>query len=182
MMELHSTELSIHEIGLSQSSVHFFGHHSMRVDCLWACVQAVKSWMNVFLSLSPAKYLGFSPLTYLSMAHCFTGMYRLSVFEHPDWDRGLVRHHFDMVLFTDIVEQTFLKVKTATGLDIGGSKDLDTFTIMASKIARVRVAWDPVRVAAPTAEGSAIGDSLYDFPLEYSDEDWMRDLIGPWSQ
>jgi hypothetical protein len=180
-MELHSTELSVHEIGLSQSPDAFHGQQG-RIDCLWTCLQAVKAWMNIFLGLSPADYVGFSPLTYCNIAHCFTGMYRLSVFEHPEWDCGLVRDHFDIVSFANIVEQNFLQVKMAAGLDSGGSEDVDTFTTMALKIGQVRVAWDLTKVAATTTDGTTGSDALFDFSLEISDEDWLRDLIGPWSQ
>jgi hypothetical protein len=182
LMELHSTELGVHELGLSQSPDAFLGQQGLRVDCLWACVQAVKSWMNIFLSLLPIDYIGFSPLTYFGMAHCFTCMYRLSVFEHAEWDRGLVRTQFDIVSFSEIVEQNFSKVKIPAGLDSDGSDDLDTFTIMASKISRVRSAWDPNKVASTAAEGTLGHDNSFDFSLELSDEDWLKDLIGPWSQ
>lgn len=180
-MELHNVELAVHEIGLSLTTDVFFDQPNLRVDCLWACLQAVNSWMHVFLDLTPADYLGLSPLTYFSMAHCFTGMYRISVFEHQDWDRGLVRGHFDMVSFAGIVEDKFLKVRAAVGLDGDSADGLDTFTILASKIGRVRVAWDPNTATSTTTAPALDSEHTFDFPIEFSDEDWLRDLVGPWT-
>lgn len=178
---MYNTELAIHEVGLSQCADAFLDQPDIRIDCLWACLQAVTAWMNVLTNWDPADYIGLSPFTYFSMAHCFTGMYRLSIFEHQQWDRELIRTQFDISTFARTVEQNFSKVKLAAGLDSDGSDDLDTFTLMASKIARVRLVWDP-STATPATMDAAIGSEFcMDFPMDVSDEDWLRDLVGPWS-
>lgn len=181
LTELHNIELSVHEIGLSLTTDVFTDLPHLRVDCLWACLLAVKSWTHTFTELAPAECLGLTTITYLSMARCFIGLYRVSVFEHPDWDRALVRTHFDLVSFAGTVEEKFLSVRSAAGLDTDGSDGLNTFTILAAKIGRVRVAWDPNKAASTAADLATESQNTFDFSMELSDEDWLRDLVGPWN-
>jgi hypothetical protein len=180
-MELYIAELSIHEIGLSQAPYNFSSQYNQRLECLCACLNAAKSGVDIFLSILPAQYVGFSASIYSNLARCFIGIYRLSTFEHPEWDQGLVRENLDVSLFLEEAEKNFTQVKEAAGLDLGGSEDIDVFNIMASKFRTVKMFWDATTVSTMAPLSIAPSDGMGDFPMEFLDDDWLRDLLGPWS-
>jgi hypothetical protein len=175
-MELYNTELSIHEIGLSQAPDIFSGQYNRQLECLCACLNATKSWVDVFLSILPAQYVGFSASIYLNLIHCFVGIYRLSTFEHPEWDRGLVRENLDVSLFLEKAEGNFSQVKEAAGLDLDGSEDIDTFNIMASKTRVIKMWWEATNPSTMGSLGIASGDEMGEFPMECLDDNWLRDV------
>lgn len=73
LLELHSTELSANEVSMSSAPDIFVGQINQRFECLFACLQAVKSWIDVFLSIPPGEYVGFSVCIYAKMARCLVG-------------------------------------------------------------------------------------------------------------
>ena len=112
------------------------------------------------------------------MIRSFIGIYRLSTFEHPEWDRGLVRENLDVSSFLEEAEKNFTQVKEAAGLDVGGSEDNDSFNIMASKIRIIKMSWDATTVSTMAPLGIAPSDEMGDFSMEFLDDDWLRDLLG----
>jgi hypothetical protein len=173
-MEIFYTDLRIHEIGLSQEPDLFNGQNNRRFECLYACLNAAKSWIEVFLSTPPAEYVGFSTSIYVNLIHCFTSIYRLSNFDHPEWDRGIVRESLDVSSFSEMIVSNFSQVKEAAGLDPGGSEELDIFSIMAAKARVIKMWLDPADV--PTINS---GNEMGEFPIDILDEDWFRDVLGP---
>jgi hypothetical protein len=181
-MELHDTELRVHEIGLCQTQDIFTSQDNRRLECLYACLQAAKSWIDVFFSIPPSQYVGFSTSTYVNLVHCFVCIYRLSTFDHPEWDRGLVGENVDVSLFLQTTERNFLLVKKAAGLDVNGSEDMDTFSIMAAKTRVIKMWWEAMNVPAVDSMEVAAGEELCDFPMDFLDDDWLIDLLGSWNE
>ncbi|KAK9489677.1 hypothetical protein V1508DRAFT_406919 [Lipomyces doorenjongii] len=160
LLELYNTEFSIHGICFSQAPDIFIGQYNQRFECLCACLQATKSWVDMFLSILPAQYVGFSALMYAKMTRCFIGLYRLSTCEHPEWDRGLVRETLD-------AEKKFAQVKEAAGLDLGDSENLDFVSIMASKLRSIKMSWDAMPISTTASFSTAALDELGDFPRSF---------------
>ncbi|KIN05469.1 hypothetical protein OIDMADRAFT_153650 [Oidiodendron maius Zn] len=181
LMELHNTELAIHGIGLSQASDIFSGPHNMRLECLYACFNAIKAWFDVFLSIPPAQYVGFSALLYRNLTHCFVAIYQLSTFEHPEWDLGFIRENLDVVLFLEKAERNFSDVKLVAGLDIDGLEDIDTFNIIASKIRVIKLWWETTTLSTTGSHGAASGEVTSGSLMEFLDDGWLRDVFGPWN-
>jgi len=181
-MELYDTELRIHEVGLSQSPDVFCGQDNLRLECLYACFNAAKGWVDVFLSIPPVQYVGFSTPTYVSLMHWFVSVYRLSTFEHPEWDRGFVRQNLDLSSALETTERNFLQVKEVAGLDPNGSDDLDTFSIMASKARVIRMWWEATAGSTSNSVGEAPSEGMNDIPMDFLDDSWLRDVLGPWNE
>ena len=179
-MELYNTELTIYEVGLSQAPDIFSGQYNRRFECLHACLNAAKRWIDTFLQILPAQYVGFSMLTYVSLIRCFMGFYRLSIFEHPEWDRKLVQETMDIFVFLDETEKKFTLVKEAAGLDANGSTDADCFTILASRIRLLKM-WDTMPATSSMAHlNTALGEEMADFST--LDDDWLNYLFSPWNK
>ncbi|KAL9016820.1 MAG: hypothetical protein Q9185_005864 [Variospora sp. 1 TL-2023] len=167
LLQLHITDLAIHEIGFSQGQDLFTGQSNHRFECLCACLQAIKDWVDVFLSIPPAQYVGFSACIYAMMGRCLIDLWRLSTCEHPEWDHSLVRESLDVWSVFEQTERNFSRVKEAAGLDLGGSQDCDFFTIMASRLRSMKVSWNAVN--ASTELATPVLDELGDFPMELFD-------------
>ncbi|KAK4937644.1 hypothetical protein LTR10_021790 [Elasticomyces elasticus] len=184
LMELYMTDFSIHEVGLSQGAGILDWSENQRIECLWSCLNALKSWLEVYSGIPLAHYPGFSTMLYSNMIRCLIGLYRLAIFEHAGWDRSLIRNHIDIPLFLEQSEKNFAAVKDVVGLDIGGSDDTDFFTLMAARIRVIRGIWDLTGSSAmpSLAVPSADDLDLPDLPKEFSDDDWLRNfLMSPWS-
>lgn len=129
------------------------------------------------MSIPPADYPGFSALTYSSITHSFLTSYRLSTFEHAEWDRVLCLEHLDVPSFLEQAGKRFGQVKEAVGLDVN-PEDVDPFTVMSSKIQLIRKSWEIKHGSLGGSLPHFSPDELYDFPVEFSDGDWLGDLLG----
>ncbi|KAF7953725.1 uncharacterized protein EAE97_001124 [Botrytis byssoidea] len=157
-LELHTTERSIYEIGLLQ--VH-------------------NAWINVFLSIPPAEYISFFALTYSNMTHYFLSAYRLTTLDNTDGNQTPCIEHLDVSSFLDQAGRNFAQVNETAGIDVSPEYP-DSFSIMANRIRLIQVSWDVSHsVAANSLVNSSNFDNheLYDFSMEFSDGDWLNDLL-----
>ncbi|TGO10237.1 hypothetical protein BTUL_0140g00040 [Botrytis tulipae] len=178
-LELHTTERSIYEIGLLQVHGVLHGQENRRAECLWACINATNAWINVFLSIPPAEYISFSALTCSNMTHCFLSAYRLTTLDNTDGNETPCIEHLDVSSFLDQAGRNFAQVKETAGLDVSPEYP-DSFSIMANRIRLIKVSWDVSHgVAANSLVNSSNFDNheLYDFSMEFSDGDWLKDLL-----
>lgn len=107
-------------------------------------------------------------------------MYRLSTFEHAEWDRALCIEHLDVRSVLEQGERNFSQVKEAAGLDLD-CKDVDSFSLMASRIHAIKTSWAATRsspVISVTEPSSDEHIPLYDFGMDFSNDDWLKDLLG----
>ncbi|MCJ1378824.1 hypothetical protein MMC17_001923 [Xylographa soralifera] len=169
LLELYNTELCIHEIGFSHAPDLFTGQSNQRFECLFACLQALKSWINVFLSIPPAQYVGFSASIYAQLTRGLIDVWRLSTCEYPEWDRGLVRENLDVSMILGQIEKNFAQVKEAAGLDVGCLQGSDFFSIMASKTRSIRVSWDAITAPSTDLFDISSLDELGGFSTEFLD-------------
>ena len=169
LLELYNTDMCVHEIGFSLAPNLFTGHPHQRFECLFACLQAVKSWIDVFLSIPPAQYVGFSVCMYAKLSRGLIDAWRLSTYDYPEWDRTLVRETLDVSLTLEQIENGFAQVKAAVGLDRGSSHDTDFFSLMASRTRAIKVSWDAM--ITPLMESFDIPplDEFGDFSTEFLD-------------
>ena len=80
------------------------GGNTLGFDCLdFSCrsVGAIKVWIDIFFSLSPAECAGLSFIHMAQLARCLMVLYKLSTFTHPAWDCQLVRSTVDLLFVLD---------------------------------------------------------------------------------
>ena len=169
LLELYNTELCIQEIGFSYASNIFTGCSHLRFEFLFACLQAVKSWINVFLSIPPSQYVGFPVCMYAKLTRGLIDVWRLSTYEYPEWDCSLVREHLDVSLILEQIEDKFGQVKAAVGLDRGCLQNTDFFSILASRTRAIRASWDAM--ITPSMESFDVPplDEFGNFSTEFLD-------------
>jgi hypothetical protein len=176
-MEIHDTSLRIHEISLSNSSDIFSADSNQRLNSLYACLNAASSWALIFLTISPAEYVGLPTTTFAQFLHLFVSMYRLATFEDPSWDRQLVQETLDVSMLLETTERNLLLVKEAAGLDRDGSDDVDIFSVFATKVRVLQKWWAATNVA--TASGTLEREVIIDSNMEFLDDEWLRDMLWP---
>jgi hypothetical protein len=178
-MELHDTSLRIHEIALSHTPDIFSADSNQRLKSLYACLNAASSWVLIFLTIPPAQYVGLPTTTFAQFVHLFVSIYHLATFEDPSWDRRLVQETLDVSMFLETTERSLLLVKEAAGLDRDGSDDVDIFSVFAARVRVFKMWWAATNVDA--AAGTLEGEEMVDLNMEFLDDEWMRDMLGPWN-
>ncbi|KAH8593547.1 hypothetical protein B0O99DRAFT_626565 [Bisporella sp. PMI_857] len=176
LLELHNLEALVYEVGCSPSPDMFPVQSHRRIECLYACLNAVKSCIDILEALTPSQYIGLPFLTYSATSHSFRVFYRLLTFQHPDWDQTLVRQTLDFLSILNELEAKLRNSREDTGLDSDGSDFLD---LLAGRIGRIKKWWEAT-AASPTVEAG--GDTTFDGmefdALQFVDEDWFNDLLG----
>lgn len=132
-MHMHYIELCISEMArtslyphATQGSILWsdarMGSDNMRdfdLDCLdisWRSVGGIKEWMDMFLSLPPAKCTGLTFIHIAQLARCLMVLYRLSTFIHPAWDCALVRNTVDLLSVPDSIADTIELISSEVGV------------------------------------------------------------------
>ncbi|KIN06912.1 hypothetical protein OIDMADRAFT_150163 [Oidiodendron maius Zn] len=127
-LQLHilNTALTIHEHSLSTASKSSFSDPTaqlQRIESLWICFTAVKSWFNIFFNreaIPLSCYGHFSMAILTQMAHCLAALFRLSTFEAPDipWDRQRIRREMDLGDIVKLIVDSWEQVPQAAGIEI----------------------------------------------------------------
>ena len=113
------------------------------------------------------------------MAHSIIALYRLSTFDEPDWDRGLVRDTANLSLILGQLVTQLAHVKAAVGLDLGSSEDTDLFNTTSRTLGSIKTWWDS-KVAAETVGPATAGfdETMAEVPMELLDDTWLKDILG----
>ncbi|KAF2103661.1 hypothetical protein NA57DRAFT_50533 [Rhizodiscina lignyota] len=204
-----NTVVSIHEHSLIPSKQTSLdpGATTDRIQNLHSCFSAVKTWFTVFFTLDEfplSCYPYISMITHSQAAHCMVALFRLTTFESPGipWDRQRVRREFD---FGQVI-RTWLErwegAPAAAGLDASVWSNVDgppwaatrkylsaIINWWEAKIApRLVTEVNGMRVQDDTAsivrtmytDGSQLEPVEHaDQNLEFLDDEWMRDVLGP---
>jgi hypothetical protein len=89
-LEAWATELSIYAVALSKAPGLFDNMNFQRLEYLHKCLEIVKSWFGLFITLPAAEFIGFPLHIYRQMAHCIVSLHRLGTCEVKDWDVGTI--------------------------------------------------------------------------------------------
>ena len=85
----------------------------------------------------------------------------------------------DVSMFLETTERSLLLVKEAAGLDRDGSDDVDIFSVFAARVRVFKMWWAATNFDA--AAGTLEGEEMVDLNMEFLDDEWMRDMLGPWN-
>jgi hypothetical protein len=99
-MNYHSAEISLYQIGFKLSpatGVVYNDLESLKLtDILYACFQATRSLIATYLSIPITDSCILSVITYGQLFHAIGALYKLSLFEIPEWDTKVVRETLDV--------------------------------------------------------------------------------------
>jgi len=193
LLSYHNLEVLLYKVGLSKSPklYSFTDRDFHRLEYLFSCLQAVKSFFDAFFTIPPAKYHCLS-VPMLSHVTWNMGILQLmTTFDHPDWSTTFAKQTLDFVGVIEELAKRFSEVKSAIGYDSHTADDLDIFSQSAKRMATIRVYF--VNRAANISEQppedtriEPVNVEMLDFAsggdmMDFLDDAWMRDILGaPW--
>ena len=141
-----------------------------RLDCLWRCLHAVKSWLDVFFTISPTAYVGFPFFYWFQLVRCIIILKHLSTFNDPAWDPQVVKNTVDI---QQVLEWMAEKAELAS--KESGEQSDDNLFQQVSIMLRKSQEWINARQKRPEGATSNNGD------VSFTRNDDMTDLNQmPW--
>ncbi|GAQ44614.1 hypothetical protein AKAW_03951 [Aspergillus niger] len=194
LLHHYNTSLSLYESALPKgaisSTVNVTYEH---LDYLYGCLDATKSWFDVFLRIPPGEYIGFTFAVFAQMVQNLATLFQLSTLESPLWDTANVRRTADILKILDTIVSNMSLVATINGLD--GGPEADIFSTIAQTYNAVRVGWET------RLDTDSIGSSVVDpvppildqnlpnippMPSDalslIGDNDWLTDMLNTMNQ
>ena len=179
LLHLYSTEL---ETTLSPTFLHTNQSLFPERKSLIAGFESIKSWFDVFFTITPAAYIGF-PFSILSqLLRCSMTLYRLTTLVDPSWDENGVWKTADPLLILDRVINNLEQATILAGLDNSGSLEKDVFSRAAQMFRSLRPGWE-AKMGPDDLSTITIPQNCNDtFPpdaleVDFLDNDWLMDLL-----
>jgi hypothetical protein len=190
-----SSEVAINELPLHCEQGFSLASESglETVECLYACLRAVKAWFDIFLKYEPSAYVGFSMSIWKQLTGKLLALYRLSALDDPAWDTGLVRRSANLSLILDQITSNLQQVALSCGWknDRAGQENVFSRSIKVIGIVRTWLdsAVRPSSVTVPDDQMQVIEDHQQQaapfplsagFPPMDQTELWTREFLGLW--
>lgn len=155
------------------------------MECLYSCLDSVKSWFDIFFTIPPSDYIGFPYSFFSQLSHCLLTLYKLSSLDDPSWVKAEVRKTADIISILDMVINNLAQVSSLAGLD---SSDMgeDIFTRTAKRFRSVKVGWEAkldtgvmraTSASRPTDDLNLPYDFSMGFPESEWQDDWLTDIL-----
>ncbi|KAJ5183452.1 hypothetical protein N7492_001068 [Penicillium capsulatum] len=186
-MYLATAELTIHEVAMQTPSVPHSPELN-RLESLRACLQATKTWLDIWLSFHPTEYVGVPFTIFYQFSRALVSLFKLSTLEDPAWDKGMVRNTANVLEFID---QCIYKMKNcADTANINAPNDIDwnTWEKGVRMCQSIKQGWEPRLMEAwyPNMPGNGLegalpqtGPEIVDpFPIHGLDDDFMLEFFG----
>jgi len=189
-MQYHVAEFMLFEVGLSKNPLftNDVGPEFQRLELLWACLQANKSFFDAFLSAPVSDYFFFSVPTWSHCAYSLLKLHVLSTFEHPGWNQDYVKETHDFWVIIDRCIERYQSVETVDGNDL--------FSTSAKRMRQIKAHMQGGRYGSgracqfestllqapgPLADDVELMHVNEDFDfMPFVDEEWLRDMLQPW--
>lgn len=184
LAHLYSTELTINEIALSNAPIISNNSDFQRLESLYACLNSIKSWFDVFFTIPPAAYIGFPFSVCSQLVHCLVALYRLSTLDDPAWDNDIVRNTANLLLILDQVANNIRQVTELAGLD-SDRTEWNVFTRGGKMVESLRLGWEAKLAVGPTAPAISTRQNVDEsipkaLPIDFSDDSWLTDILVSW--
>lgn len=184
-MYLATAELTIHEVAMRTPSAPHSPELN-RLESLCACLQATKTWLNIWLSIHPAQYIGCPFPIFYQFSRALVSLYKLSTLDDPAWDKGMVRNTANVLEFLD---RCTYKMKQCAELITEPEDPRWNIWDKGVKMCQsIKQGWEPrlMEVWYPSMPGSGMGAPLLqagsempvDFPINALDDEFMMEFFG----
>ncbi|KAL2845503.1 hypothetical protein BJY01DRAFT_214168 [Aspergillus pseudoustus] len=184
LLHHHYTSLTLNEAVLTNAPINSRNLNFQQLEHLYGCLEATKSWFELFLTIPPAEYIGFSFSIFAQMVHNLVMLYQLSTFEDPSWDITTVRQTTDVLSTLGTVIQNMSQVAILAGLD--GEPDSDVFSRVAKMYRSIQMGWG-VKLGPPELlplqnipSSQSFPEPLETMPINFpltGDNDWLSDML-----
>lgn len=179
-LQLHSAEMAITEIALNGDPTKIDQSSFQRTKFLYACMHAVKQWIDTLLSIPEVQMNGAPTSLLIQTRHAMGLLYALSTIDEPGWRKEDLASTIELFSTLDRLGDFFSRI-TFTA-DAEGT-DEHWWGHVASTVRTLRSIWSgqddagqnvtvPVPHSSNSTEGSGAVDGMdFDFP----GLDWLID-------
>ncbi|KAL4964280.1 Zn(II)2Cys6 transcription factor domain-containing protein [Aspergillus stella-maris] len=178
-MELLYTDATIHQIGFNAADAPFSIQSTHRFTCIYSCLQAVKSWVETFLSLPPGSYIGLSTLNHNEMMRCLMNICRLAICDHPEWDGTLLHENINVSVALEETSKRFAQARGAAGME-SGDMSVDMHALISQRTLGMKSFWDSLTMPTPeSTEEMGLGTAGW---MSFVDElgNFSEEFLGLW--
>jgi hypothetical protein len=192
ILAYHAAEIMLYKVGFAkppmipESSLP----GSQRIELLCACHASVVALFDAFIAIPASDYKCLTLTTYIHLVQGFTALSLLSTFEHDNWDIGYLPQPMGICEVLGKAADRF----EAAGVALGFNQDNDSvqdhlYSVNAKKM-RVLRDFYRTRILAKAApditqtpsdmDRSNGANTSAEEPLNFMDEAWLCELMGPW--
>lgn len=184
LLYLNSAELRVNELSISRTPITSSGSNFQRLDSHCACLNAIKSWFELFFKIPSEDYIHYPFPIWAQLAYSLAVLYKLSTLDDPAWDRSMVRTTVDLLTVLDQLianVQQISKRRECTS----DSREGHLFSCAVHKIQAIRAKWEARlledRAGAVTTDGQNVDMAMPEnLPIDFSDDGWLREILGSW--
>jgi len=139
LLHLYSTEL---ETALSPTFIHTNQLTFQQRESLNSSLESIKSWFDVFFTITPAAYSGFSFSITSQLIRCLVTLCKLKTLDDPSWEESDVWKTMDPLQILDRVIDNLEQVAILAGLDNSNNPEGDAFSRGAQMFRSFRLGWE----------------------------------------
>lgn len=152
-----------------------------RLESLYTCLNAIRSWFDIFFSIPAAEYIAFPLTIWSQFTRALLTAYLLTSLEDPGWNKDQVRNTVDLI---QVAEQLSFNAGQAAALSSMNTSDTDEdfYTMLAKKLKMLAEGWT-ARLGF-TSTGTSAGlnkqaadESAIDFLSVELFEGWLNESL-----
>lgn len=167
-------------MSFSKSTGHLQDVESLRIESLYSALEATKKWFDIYFTFPPAHHVRFTIATTTQLAHSIIILYRLETFDHPGWDRELVRQVCNLTDILNAVTERMTQIQSAAGLEFDGDPShTSIWELNVRKMTFIKTWWQVKENAELLRPPSAppASEAARAIPLAIPNEEWLNDMF-----
>ncbi|KAF2812287.1 uncharacterized protein BDZ99DRAFT_439292 [Mytilinidion resinicola] len=170
LLHLHSTALYISELGILKSAASANNTDFQDVECLYASLRSLKSWLDIFFTIPPARYTGIPFSIFSQFMRCLVVLYRLSAIDDPGWDKQVARNTYNVAEVLRMVSTNLLAS--------------DVYPRYAETFNATRERWEAklaalsINTAAPVVPETDL--EMPNLSMDLPENWWVSDVFSAW--
>jgi len=177
---MYHTEVTINEkFAFSKPSIASNSLGFERLECLFACLSAVKSWFEIWFQFPSSVYPSFNFLIFAQLVRCVIIINRLCVLDEPDWDKSLVDATANL---SDIIDRLIASLREGGEYQVKTFGD-DSFLQMAGIVEWVKAKHNDMLTPDLVTTMNMMGHSTdrgTNGQGDFIDDAWIRDILESW--
>ncbi|KAF7590249.1 hypothetical protein BBP40_003133 [Aspergillus hancockii] len=170
------TEISLYETALAIPTADTEGLDPQRLDHLYACLNAVKAFFDLLLTVPTALLTSIALPDLIHMSHCLVTLFRLSTLDYPGWDKATVRDTVDIIAIAGDLADRLNEVAQTVGI-YGEGAHGDPYSKLATTMLKLRGEWVS-RLSDLEAMDMNTASELPSFNMD----EWDFDSFLNWSE
>ncbi|KAF4631881.1 hypothetical protein G7Y89_g6243 [Cudoniella acicularis] len=180
LLSYQNTNVVLYKFGLSKSSAlsMFTFREFNRLEYLYTCLQAVKSFFDTWLTMPISRLHTYSIPMSCQVTWNLGILQLLSTFEHPDWDLTWVKETIDFTELLGKLAGRFNQGKEVLGMDAYTTDRVDIYSHIGRIFAWMKTYFEGQPGHNHNNFDLSNAGGFVDF--DFLNDVWMGDTFGPW--